>query len=124
MIRCTSRFMLTARSWVWLAQISRRSGLRPSMKAGKRRETSSLLPCCGGMKTISRRHSPAATRSSFLASSAWCQFVGVVRLGVGRERQQVLPGVRPAHASDFGCGVNVGHGSGKRQVGGYSDPIL
>ena len=35
MIRCTSRFMLTARSWVCEQAISRRSGLRPSMKAGK-----------------------------------------------------------------------------------------
>ena len=80
-IRCTSRFMLTARSLVWLARISRRSGFRPSMKAGKRRETSSLLPCWGGMKIISRGHFPLATRSSFSASShgaswpyspAWC----------------------------------------------------
>ena len=31
MIRCTSRFILTARSAVWVAQIRRRLGLWPSM---------------------------------------------------------------------------------------------
>ena len=42
--------------------------------AGKRRLTSSLLPCCGGMKIISRRERPCATQSSLFASSTWCQF--------------------------------------------------
>ena len=111
MIRCTSRFMLTARSLVWLAAISRRSGLRPSMKAGKRRETSSLLPCCGGMKTISRRQSARRHRSSFLASSSWCQFGAVVRLGVRRERQQAPAGLLAADALEPDAGVNGGHGS-------------
>ena len=74
MIRCTSRFMLIARSFVCEQPISRRSGFRPSRNAGKRRLTSSLFPCWGGMNTISRRQSPCATRSSFSASFSWCQF--------------------------------------------------
>ena len=92
MIRCTSRFMLTARSWVCEQPISRKSGLRPSMKAGKRRATNSLLPCWGGMKTISRRQSPRATRSSFSASAHVVPIRAVGRHGEHREGQQALQG--------------------------------
>ena len=44
---------------------------------------------------------------------------GVVRLGVGREGQQVLSCVRSEHAFPYGIRVNAGHGSVKKGVGGW-----
>ena len=73
MIRCTSRFMPTARSLVWLAGDQPQVGI-PAQHEGREAAGNQLaLAVLGRHEDHQPRALPPPRRSSFAASTAWCQ---------------------------------------------------